>query len=85
MKITTIRFYTQESGHDYIIVCEDDGIGIQTGDREKIFDRGFGNNTGLGLALAREILDITGISILENGEPGKGARFEITVPEGMYR
>ena len=36
-------------------------------------------NTGLGLFLAREILDITGITIRETGEPGKGARFEMTV------
>jgi len=25
------------------------------------------------------------MSIAETGEPGKGARFEITVPKGMYR
>ncbi len=39
----------------------------------------------LGLALSREILDISGISITETGEPGKGARFEMTVPEGTWR
>ena len=33
----------------------------------------------------REILAITGITITENGTPGKGARFEITVPKGAYR
>jgi len=36
-------------------------------------------------ALAREILDITGITITETGEPGKGARFEIAVPNGAWR
>jgi signal transduction histidine kinase len=46
---------------------------------------GFGKNNGLGLALSREILSITGITIKETGEPGKGARFEMTVPKGMYR
>jgi len=46
---------------------------------------GFGKNTGLGLALSREILDITGISIREAGEPGNGARFEMTVPKGTWR
>ena len=30
-------------------------------------------------------VNITGIAIKEAGEPGKGARFERTVPEGMYR
>jgi signal transduction histidine kinase len=37
------------------------------------------------LFLSREILAITGITITENGEPGKGARFEITVPKGAWR
>jgi hypothetical protein len=36
-------------------------------------------------AISREILDITGITIRETGEPGKNARFEIAVPETQYR
>ena len=84
-KISTIRFLVEKSEKDRIIVCEDNGDGVPVKDKERIFDRGFGKNTGLGLALSREILDITGISIRENGEPGKGARFEITVPKGACR
>jgi len=38
-----------------------------------------------GLFFIREILDITGITITETGEPGKGARFEMKVPNGMWR
>jgi PAS domain S-box-containing protein len=84
-KITTIRLSMQESGDDHLIVCEDDGDGVVTKEKEKIFERGFGKNTGLGLALSREILDITGITIRETGEIGKGARFEIAVPKGAWR
>jgi PAS domain S-box-containing protein len=83
--ITTIRFSALESGDDCILVCEDDGVGIPKEEKEKIFERGFGKNTGLGLFLSREILSITGITIHETGEPGKGARFEMTVSKGMYR
>ncbi len=54
-------------------------------DKEKIFVCGFGKNTGLGLALSREILDITGITTREHSEPGKGARFEMTVSKGIWR
>jgi hypothetical protein len=50
-----------------------------------IFEQGFGKYTGFGLFLSREILSITGITITENGIPGKGARFEITMPKGEYR
>ena len=53
--------------------------------KKHLFKRGYGKNTGFGLFLIREILSITGITIDENGEPGKGARFEITVPNGTYR
>jgi hypothetical protein len=35
--------------------------------------------------LIREILSITGITIAETGEFGKGARFEIRVPKNGYR
>jgi len=84
-KISTIRFSLLEHDGDPIIVCEDDGDGIASDEKEQIFDRGFGKNTGYGLFLAREILSITGIRIRETGEPGKGARFEIVVPKCDYR
>ena len=84
-KITAIRFSVEEREGDHLVVCEDDGDGVIAEEKEKIFERGFGKNTGLGLALSREILSITGITIRETGEPGKGARFEMVVPKGMWR
>jgi len=84
-KITTLRFSAVEHDGNKVLVCEDDGIGILAEEKEMIFDRGFGKNTGMGLFLAREILDITGISIRETGDPGRGARFELTVREGAWR
>jgi signal transduction histidine kinase len=50
-KVSTIRFIRQKSGDDYIIICEDDGVGISVNKKEHIFERDFGNNTGLGLFL----------------------------------
>jgi len=67
------------------IVVSDDGKGISAGEKEKIFKKGYGSHTGLGLYLVKEILSITNIAILENGEPGKGARFVIQVPAGRAR
>jgi PAS domain S-box-containing protein len=83
--ITTIRFSIKESGKDQIIVCEDDGQGVPPNEKEWIFDRSFGKNTGVGLILAREILDIVGITIRETGESGKGARFVMEIPNAIYR
>jgi DNA-binding response OmpR family regulator len=84
-QITTIRFSLEERNGDRIIVCEDDGDGVVANDKARIFDWEFGKNTGFGLAISREILDITGITIIENGVPGKGARFEIIMPSGTFR
>jgi signal transduction histidine kinase len=84
-KITTIRFSFKECDGYKVIMCEDDGVGIPAGEKEKIFDPGFGKNTGMGLFLSREILDITCIIIRETGDPGNGARFEISVPEEICR
>ena len=83
--VTKIAFSQYMSGNDLVIVCEDNGIGIDPGEKENIFRKGFGKDSGLGLFLIREILSITTITIREVGEPGKGARFEIAVPTGMYR
>ncbi|MFH0966401.1 MAG: MASE3 domain-containing protein [Methanobacteriota archaeon] len=83
--ITEIKFSGFERAGGYIIICEDDGVGIPDEFKLKIFNREHFTHTGFGLNLSREILEITGITITETGEPGKGARFEIRVPEGRYR
>ncbi len=83
--VTEIRLRTRIDPDGLTVIFEDNGTGIPTENKEAIFERGFGNNTGLGLFLAREILGITGITIKENGETGKGAHFEILVPKGAYR
>lgn len=78
-----VSFHETEGGG--VLIVEDNGIGIADDMKERIFDRGVGSNTGFGLFLTREILDITGIGISETGTEGKGARFEITVPAHGYR
>jgi PAS domain S-box-containing protein len=83
--MTSIHVTTREDHEVLDIAVGDDGNGISMEDKEQLFTKGFGRHTGLGLYLSREILSITGITITENGKPGKGARFEIRVPEGAYR
>lgn len=84
-KVTHIRIFCKESNEGLIVVCKDDGVGIPVHEKEKIFERGFGKHTGLGLYLVREILGVTGIVVKETGEPGTGAKFEMLVPSGAYR
>jgi PAS domain S-box-containing protein len=67
------------------VTVADDGKGIPLSEKQKIFEKGFGSHTGLGLYLAQEILSITDLTIRETGEPGRGARFVIHIPKGAYR
>ena len=84
-RVTKIRVSAHESDDNLIIVWEDNGVGIAEEEKEQIFERGFGKNTGLGMFLVREILALTDISIRETGVPGTGARFEISVPGGFWK
>ncbi len=84
-KMTRIDITARVSGPALVITVEDNGAGIPMEDKSRLFTKGFGHNTGLGLFLSREILAITGITIAETGELGQGARFVITVPEGPWR
>lgn len=84
-KITNIRVSSHQDGSDLVFMVEDDGTGISETDKLRLFERGYGKHTGLGLFLSREILAITEISIHETGSEGQGARFEIRVPSGKYR
>src|SRR5208337_5435785 len=84
-RVTEIQVTSRHSGEDLVVVWEDNGIGIAAEEKERIFERGFGKNTGLGMFLVREILSLTGITIAETGKPGRGTRFEIRVPAGVYR
>jgi PAS domain S-box-containing protein len=83
--VTEIGVSSNQSGEGLTILWEDNGVGVAAEEKEKIFERGFGKNTGLGLFLVRDILSLTGITIKETGAEGTGARFEIYVPPGVFR
>ena len=83
--LSTIRFSSSFDGDALVVRYEDDGNGVPEDEKEKIFEQGHGKNLGFGLFLTREILAISGITIRETGIPGRGARFEVTVPPGKFR
>lgn len=80
----TITRDHQEDG-SLLIIYSDDGRGVPEGQKENIFNKGVGKNTGLGMFLIKEILSLTDITIKEVGVEGKGVRFEIRVPPGNHR
>jgi PAS domain S-box-containing protein len=85
--ITEIRRSAHETPDGLVVLIEDNGVGIAQDDKERIFGKGSGKSSdhSHNLFLVREILSLTGITIRETGRAGKGARFEMHVPKGMYR
>jgi signal transduction histidine kinase len=67
---------------------EDDGMGIPAADRARIFEKFFRGadaasaigGTGLGLAVAREIVTSHGGRIEVESEPGRGSTFTVRLP-----
>jgi signal transduction histidine kinase len=67
------------------ITVDDDGPGIATADRERVFVLGerattAANGSGIGLALVRLMLERTGGRVELEGSPLGGARFIIGIP-----
>jgi signal transduction histidine kinase len=83
--VSEIRLSARSEDPDLFLLYEDNGTGVVPEEKEKIFIKGFGKHTGLGMFLIKEILSITGSTIRETGVYGKGARFEIRVPAGKFR
>lgn len=84
-KVSRIACHFKKSEEGVVLIYEDNGVGVPENEKERVFQPGLGNHTGYGLFMARVILGITGLTIEENGVPGKGAKFEIHVPNGKYR
>ena len=79
---------TTDTGN-VVCIISDNGIGIAPADQMHIFerfykadksrDRSLGGN-GLGLSLAKKIVDLHGGNITAQSTPGKGTSFTVTLP-----
>jgi PAS domain S-box-containing protein len=84
---TTIIFGCYCDKKEVIFEVKDEGIGIPTGDQERLFEsfhraKNVGNipGTGLGLAIVRKSVDLHGGSITVESEPGVGTTFKVILP-----
>jgi two-component system, OmpR family, sensor histidine kinase MtrB len=83
-----IRVELRPNGSHVVLAVEDEGMGIAPEDQERVFDKFFRSaeasagigGTGLGLAVAREIVETHGGSIDVRSQPGEGSRFWIDLP-----
>lgn len=68
---------------DVLVVYSDDGLGIAQDRKEMIFEPFYSTSeigTGIGLTDVKNVIESHGGMMKENGVPGKGVRFEITLP-----
>jgi len=74
---------TQENGRLHFVV-EDHGAGVAPEDRERIFEPFFtqrARGTGLGLAVAKRVVELHEGTIVVDAAAGGGARFRVAIPE----
>lgn len=81
-----VSLSAEETDSSVRISVSDTGIGIDSGELEKIFEKFYRSSSsevrkrvghGMGLALAREIVQLHQGTLTVNSEPGKGSEFTI--------
>ena len=83
-----VRVHVELEGDRAVLMVNDQGMGIDEADRERVFEKFFRSSeasariagTGLGLAVAREIVETHGGEIRVQSEPGAGSTFWIELP-----
>ncbi len=82
----TVQVRKQDTG--LVVGVHDDGIGIAKEEQDRLFkpysrlssDRQRHPGLGLGLALAKQVVELHGGRIWVNSEPGKGSMFSFFIP-----
>jgi len=84
----TITLRVQKQDNSLIIQIQDTGVGIPQEEQARLFkpysrlssDRQRHPGLGLGLALAKQVVELHGGRIWVESEPGKGSTFSFTLP-----
>jgi signal transduction histidine kinase len=82
---TSLEFFAEELSGGVAFFMRDNGIGIEEGDLDRVFDKGFtgengrrfGRATGLGLYLCRKLCDKMGLDISAQSTVGEGTTMRI--------
>jgi PAS domain S-box-containing protein len=80
-KVSRIRVHYEKVDQEKLtLVYEDDGVGVPEVNKPRLFKEGFTTGgSGYGLYLIRKMVEVYGWGIREDGEPGVGAKFIMTI------
>jgi signal transduction histidine kinase len=88
---STVRVTVRATADTAHVIVEDDGIGIAADTRDRIFERferavssAHYGGLGLGLWIAKQIVDAHGGTIEVHSELGAGATFTVTLPRAAH-
>jgi len=83
----SVKISAERDGHEWIISIQDDGVGIDSEDQDRIFEvfqrlhsQDEHPGTGIGLSLCRRIVERHDGEIWVDSEPGEGTTFSFTLP-----
>lgn len=86
---TTVVVTCKAQGNEVVVAVRDQGPGLSAKDQERLFGAfqklsarptGGETSTGLGLSIARKVIDAHGGRIWAESQPGAGARFCFSLP-----
>jgi signal transduction histidine kinase len=85
-----IKVVLQDKGREYLVSVADDGPGIPQAEQSHIFERFYSNSrgpgqkggAGLGLAIAKTVVELHGGRIWVRSQGGRGSTFFFTLPKG---
>lgn len=88
-----VRVRAIQTGHDVVITVADTGVGMSQDEQRKIFDPFFRSSTavktaipgaGLGLSIAKAIIEAHRGTIAVTSSPGQGSTFTVTLPNSLH-
>jgi signal transduction histidine kinase len=85
-----IKTILQDKEREYVVSVTDDGPGIPLAEQSQIFERFYSNShgpgektgAGLGLAIAKTVVELHGGRIWVKSQGGHGSTFLFTLPKG---
>lgn len=87
-----VKIYSKSNENSNSLIIEDNGVGINERDIDRVFEKGFtgengrlfGKSTGMGLYLCKSLCDKLGLGIKLESKENKGTKVEIIFPLGKF-